>query len=77
MHPTCAANAPRTAEPQLWPACMKGCEEASSRRIALEAYLAGRASKLPPKCRWLPRPASALGECPSRARGCEQWLTMR
>jgi hypothetical protein len=28
---TCAANAPRTAEPQLWPACMNGCEEASSR----------------------------------------------
>jgi hypothetical protein len=28
---TCAANAPRTAEPQLWPACMNSCEEASSR----------------------------------------------
>jgi hypothetical protein len=29
---TCAVNALRAAEPQLWPACMKGCEEASSRR---------------------------------------------
>ena len=36
-----------------------------------------RASKLPPKCRWLPRPAIALGECPSRARGCKQRPTKR